>query len=114
MRDCPQCAAPADAASGADPLAIPANRIRGALDDDIEPYCTACGAWAGMFHGIDGWRHFRGDPASGGQREQYDADHVAVIGWTVPAGRAPVPVTSGTPHNGRTSYRIFSQPDRAR
>jgi hypothetical protein len=66
------------------------------LDDDggedgTEPYCTTCGRWAGMFVGIDGWRHFHGDPAPGGVRELYDAGHEPVIGWTVPPGRALSP-----------------------
>jgi hypothetical protein len=63
--------------------------VSGEADDDdgTEPYCTACGQWVGMFHGLDGWHHFRGDPAPGGQRELYDAGHEAVIGWTVPPGR---------------------------
>ena len=49
-----------------------------------EPYCTTCGDWAGMFLGMDGWHHFRGDPAPGGKRELYEADHEAVIGWRLP------------------------------
>ena len=60
-------------------------------DDDTEPYCTRCGQWAGTFLGMDGWHHFRGDPAPGGQRELYDAGHEAVIGWMVPPGRAISP-----------------------
>jgi hypothetical protein len=46
------------------------NHLRQVLDvfyeednDCTEPYCTTCSLWAGMFHGMDGWRHFRGDPA---------------------------------------------------
>jgi hypothetical protein len=60
-------------------------------DDDAEPYCTVCGQWAAMFHGLAGWRHFRGDPAPGGKRELYDAGHEASVAWTVPAGRALSP-----------------------
>ena len=60
-------------------------------DDGTEPYCTTCRQWAGMFHGMDGWHHFRGDPAPGGQRELYDAGHEPVIGWTVPPGRGISP-----------------------
>jgi len=41
-------------------------------------------AVAGMFLGMDGWHHFRGDPAPGGKRELYEADHEAVIGWRLP------------------------------
>jgi hypothetical protein len=60
-------------------------------DDGTEPYCTTCGQWVGMFTGIDGWRHYRGDPAPGGQRELYDAGHEPGIAWTVPPGRAISP-----------------------
>ncbi|HCU96529.1 MAG TPA: hypothetical protein DHU96_28945 [Actinobacteria bacterium] len=60
-------------------------------DDGTEPYCTTCGQWVGMFRGIDGWRHFRGDPAPGGQRELYEAGHQPVIGWIAPPARALSP-----------------------
>jgi hypothetical protein len=60
-------------------------------DDDAEPYCATCGQWIGMFHGLDGWRHFQGDPAPGGQRELYDAGHEAAPAWRVPPGRALPP-----------------------
>src|SRR5690348_11451696 len=59
--------------------------------EDVEPYCAACGEWVGIFHGLDGWRHFRGDPAPGGQRELYDPGHPAVPAWCVPPGRALSP-----------------------
>jgi hypothetical protein len=69
--------------------------VLGGLDvggeDGTEPYCTVCRQWAGMFVGIDGWRHFRGDPAPGGVRELYDAGHEPVIAWTAPPGRALSP-----------------------
>jgi hypothetical protein len=55
-----------------------------------EPYCTACGEWAGLFIGMEGWHHYRGDPAPGGQRSLYDTDHAAVIGWR----RLPVLTTA--------------------
>ena len=62
------------------------------LDDGTEPYCTVCREWAGMFHGLKGWRHFRGDWAPGGVRTLYEAaDHEPVIGWTVPPGRGLSP-----------------------
>jgi hypothetical protein len=60
-------------------------------DDGTEPYCTICGQWVGMFHGLDGWHHYLGDPAPGGHRELYDAAHEPVIAWTVPPGRAISP-----------------------
>ncbi len=60
-------------------------------DGEIEPYCVTCEEWIGIFHGLDGWRHFRGDPAPGGQRELYDPGHQAAPGWCVPPGRALSP-----------------------
>ena len=47
-----------------------------------EPYCTRCGAAAGIFaaHGGD-WRHYRWDYAPGTKPEVYDAGHAPVIGW---------------------------------
>jgi len=59
--------------------------------DGLEPYCAECGAWIGMFFGMEGWRHFRGDPTPGGQRELYDAGHEAVPAWTEPPGRSVSP-----------------------
>ncbi len=60
-------------------------------DQETEPYCATCGEWIGIFHGLDGWHHFRGDFAPGGQRELYDAGHPAVPAWCVPPGRALSP-----------------------
>jgi hypothetical protein len=54
-------------------------------------YCTTCGEWAGIFVGVIGWHHFRGDPSPGGQRTLYDADHEAVIGWCHSPGLALSP-----------------------
>ena len=51
---------------------------------DLEPYCVTCGEWTGMFMNLDGWHHYRGDPAPGGQRVLFDAGHDVVIGWKVP------------------------------
>jgi len=62
------------------------------LDDDgTEPYCTVCGQWAGMFTGLDGWQHFRGDPAPGGTRELYDAGHAVVPAFVAPPARSVSP-----------------------
>jgi hypothetical protein len=55
--------------------------------DGIEPYCTECGSWVGMFYDSQGWHHFRGDPAPGGQRELFDAGHEASPAWCQPPGR---------------------------
>jgi hypothetical protein len=60
-------------------------------EDDAEPYCVTCGQWVGMFHGLDGWRHFRGDPAPGGRRDLHDAGHEAVPAWIAPYGRSLSP-----------------------
>jgi hypothetical protein len=59
--------------------------------EDVEPYCATCGQWIGVFFGLDGWRHFRGDPAPGGQRELYDPGHPVMPAWCVPPGRALSP-----------------------
>lgn len=72
-------------------LAAATERVDDDDEDDMEPFCTRCGEWIGHFHGLDGWRHFRGDPAPGGQRELYDADHEAAPAWTIPAGRSLSP-----------------------
>jgi hypothetical protein len=58
------------------------------LADDAEPYCTACGASAGVFPALgDGWRHYRGD-GSTAKAQSYHAGHAPVIGWR-PAGDVP-------------------------
>jgi hypothetical protein len=44
-----------------------------------------------MFTGMESWRHFRGDPASGGSRELYHAGHDALVAWCQPPGRALSP-----------------------
>ena len=69
-------------------------------DDGTEPYCTQCRQWIGMFLGMDGWHHFRGDPAPGSVRELYEADHEPVIAWTVPPGRGLSPAQVATIRDG--------------
>ena len=64
--------------------------------EDIEPYCATCGVWIGNFYGLTGWRHFRGDPAPGGQRELYEADHEAAPAFCIPPGRALSPAQART------------------
>ena len=59
--------------------------------EDTEPYCATCGEWIGIFHSLDGWRHFRGDPAPGGQHELYDPGHPGAPARCVPPGRALSP-----------------------
>ena len=64
--------------------------------ESIEPYRPTCGAWIGIFCGLAGWRHFRGDPAPGGQRELYQAGHEAVPAFCIPPGRALCPAQART------------------
>jgi len=63
----------------------------GAEDDGTEPYCTTCLSWVGMFFGLAGWHHFRGDPAPGGKRVLYEAGHAAEVAWIIPPGRGLSP-----------------------
>ena len=77
--------------------------------EGIEPYCATCGAWIGIFYGLAGWRHFRGDPAPGGQRELYEADHEAAPAWCIPPGRALCPAQARTLSEALTdaiTYRL--------
>src|ERR1039457_788581 len=48
-------------------------------EDDAEPYCLTCGQWVHMFHGYEGWRHFRGEGIAASPVELYDAGHEAVL-----------------------------------
>ena len=59
--------------------------------DELEPYCRTCGDWIGHFLGLDDWQHYRGEPAAGGRRTLFDADHETVPAWCVPPGRALSP-----------------------
>ena len=53
-----------------------------AADYGPEPYCTVCGAPAGIFAACGGdWRHFRWDYTPGSKPVVYDAGHAPVIGW---------------------------------
>jgi len=36
---------------------------------------------------MEGWQHFKGDPAPGGQRQLFDPGHAAVPAWCEPPGR---------------------------
>jgi hypothetical protein len=51
-------------------------------DDDPEPYCSACGAKAGIFiaHG-DAWLHYAGEGTVASPVELFDAGHAPVIAW---------------------------------
>jgi hypothetical protein len=71
------------------------SQVAGPGDDGTEPYCLTCGEWVGLFTGLEGWRHFRGDPAPGGVRTLYAAYHPPAIGWVVPPGRGLSPAGYG-------------------
>ncbi len=58
--------------------------------DALEPYCTECGATAGVFTALGGdWRHYAGD-AEDRTAEPFDVGHPPVIGWRRAKGRAIV------------------------
>lgn len=59
--------------------------------DGLEPYCTGCGSWIGMFHDLEGWHHFRAKGTAASPAELYDADHEAIPGWLEPPGRGLSP-----------------------
>lgn len=63
--------------------------------DGLEPYCTGCGSWIGMFVGLEGWRHFRGEGTVASPVELYDAGHEAIPGWMEPPGRGLSPADIG-------------------
>jgi hypothetical protein len=67
----------------ADELADRADALRTErYKDELQPYCTACGASIGHFigHG-DGWHHFRGEGTTASPNELFDAGHDIVAGW---------------------------------
>jgi hypothetical protein len=50
--------------------------------DGLEPYCTVCGAPAGIFIGHGpGWHHFRGEGTAASPVELYDAGHTPEVTW---------------------------------
>lgn len=51
-------------------------------DDEPDPYCSACGADIGIFHGHgDGWHHYRGNGTAEAPIELYDAGHAPAVAW---------------------------------
>lgn len=61
-------------------------RIDHEYDDDPEPYCSACGADIGIFHGRGpDWHHYRtvsdSRSVSGTGIELYDAGHAPAPSW---------------------------------
>jgi hypothetical protein len=58
--------------------------------DDLEPYCSACGAAIGVFIGLgSAYLHFTGQGTAESPVELFDAGHEPVIAWR------PVAVTGG-------------------
>ena len=54
--------------------------------DAQEPYCTVCGARAGVFTARGGdWRHYAGEAGDRTARP-FEAGHAPVIGWRPAAG----------------------------
>ena len=52
-----------------------------AIEDALEPFCTTCGARAGIFTGRRGaWLHYAGEPSDRDVRP-YDPGHAPAIGW---------------------------------
>jgi hypothetical protein len=64
-------------------------------DDDAEPYCLTCGQWVGMFIGVEGWHHFRGEGTAANPVALYAAGHEVTVAWAVPAGRSLSPADIG-------------------
>jgi hypothetical protein len=58
--------------------------------DALEPYCTECGAAAGIFIGRGNeWLHYAGRPETANV-QPYAADHEPVIGWRIAAHQMTV------------------------
>jgi hypothetical protein len=64
-------------------------------DDDAEPYCLTCGQWVGMFIGVEGWHHFRGEGTAANPVALHAAGHEVTVAWAVPAGRSLSPPDNG-------------------
>lgn len=55
-----------------------------------EPFCTVCGADAGIFWMLgEQWRHYRPGTGPGGKPEVYEPGHTPVIGWRVGGNAVP-------------------------
>ncbi len=58
--------------------------------DALEPYCTECGAKAGVFTALGAdWRHYAGD-AEDRTVKPFDAGHPPAIGWRPATGRPAI------------------------
>jgi hypothetical protein len=58
--------------------------------DALEPYCTECGAKAGVFTALGGdWRHYAGN-AEDRTAKLFDAGHPPAIGWRPARGHDAV------------------------
>jgi hypothetical protein len=58
------------------------DRLDHQYDGDPEPYCSACGAFIGIFigHG-DAWLHYAGEGTVASPVELFDAGHKPVVAW---------------------------------
>ena len=58
--------------------------------DALEPYCTQCGATAGVFTALGAdWRHYTGQ-AEDRSAQPFDPGHAPVIGWRPARGHPAV------------------------
>jgi hypothetical protein len=62
------------------------DRLNERLDEEAkhepQPYCSACGATVGIFHGHGpDWRHYRGEGTVASPVELFDAGHEAEVAW---------------------------------
>ena len=76
---------------------------------ETEPYCLACGSWAGMFMPGEGWRHSRGNPAPNGTQAPFDAGHDVELAWCVPPARSisPAQHEHAAASGYATAYRVL-------
>jgi hypothetical protein len=62
------------------------DRLNERLDEEAkhepQPFCAACGATVGIFHGHGpDWRHYRGEGTVASPVELLDAGHAPVVAW---------------------------------
>jgi hypothetical protein len=62
------------------------DRLNERLDEEArhepQPFCSACGATVGVFHGHGpDWRHYRGEGTVASPVELFDAGHAPVVAW---------------------------------
>jgi hypothetical protein len=54
-------------------------------DDDLDPYCSTCRGDVAIFHGMEGWHHYR---VTDGRNEIYDPGHAPAVTWRTLGARA--------------------------